>query len=66
MSKFDKLKEAVYADRFDGRIKAIKEAFEAYEEILGLSRWRRICCWVGKYYYEKDKKRREKTNDENK
>lgn len=48
MSKFDKLREAVYADRFDGRIKAIKEAFEVYEKRLGLSRWQRIKRWFKK------------------
>lgn len=46
MSKFDELRKAVYADRFDGRIKAIKEAFEAYEERLGFSRWKRFKQWI--------------------
>ena len=46
MSKFDKLKEAIYADRFDGRIKTIKEAFEAYEKRLGLSWWQRAKRWI--------------------
>jgi len=46
MSKLKKLRQAVYATRFDGRIKAIQEAFEAYKESLGLSWWERIKRWV--------------------
>lgn len=46
MSKFDELREAVYANRFDGRIEAIRKAFEAYEERLELSRWKRIKKWL--------------------
>ena len=53
MSKFDKLREAIYADRFDGRIKAIKEAFEEYEKRLGLSLWQRAKRWFKKKWFKK-------------
>jgi len=46
MSKFDELRKAVYADRFGGRMKAIKKAFEAYEEEIGLSRWKWVKQWI--------------------
>ena len=45
-SNFDKLKEAIYADRFGGRIKAIKKAFETYEEEIGFSRRQRVKRWI--------------------
>lgn len=34
MSKFDKLKEAIYVGRVDGRIEGIKEAFEEYKKAI--------------------------------
>lgn len=46
MTKLDELKEAVNADRFDGRIDAIKKAFKAYKKSLELSRWERMRLWV--------------------
>lgn len=43
MSKLDELREAVYADRFDGRIEGIKEAFEEYKKAIEKpSLWQRI------------------------
>lgn len=46
MTKLEKLEEAIGADRFDGRIKAIKEAFKEYKESLGKpSLWQRIKEW---------------------
>jgi hypothetical protein len=46
MNEFEKLEEAIGADRFDGRIKAIKEAFKEYKESLEKpSLWQRIKRW---------------------
>jgi hypothetical protein len=47
MKEFDKLKKAVEANRFDGRIKAIKEAFADHEERLEQgSFWQKIKQWA--------------------
>ena len=42
MTKLEKLERAIVAVRFDGRIKAIKEAFKEYKDSLI---WQRIKGW---------------------
>lgn len=43
MSELEELRKAVYEDRFDGRIKGIKEAFEKYKKAIEKpSLWQRI------------------------
>jgi len=45
MKELKKLKEAIEAKRFDGRIEEIRKAFKAYKESFGLSRWQRFKRW---------------------
>lgn len=39
MKELEKLEEAVYAKRFDGRIDGIKKAFKVYKDSLVRASW---------------------------
>ena len=47
MKELEELMEAIYAGRFDGRIKAIEEAFNKYKDSLEkpMTRLRRLKRW---------------------
>lgn len=46
MKELDGLETAIKAKRFNGRIEAIRKAFEAYKKAIGnVSTWGKIKAW---------------------
>jgi len=54
LKELDDLEKAVYVKRFGGRIKKIREAFNAYKKSLEPSLWQKILN--NKFWFKTDEK----------